>query len=140
MIRGRAIHSYVRQSGFKRSSSKSVAAIARSAVRSWNELYTMICYAEADEPESARSSIITNFTTSHQNAIIASENFYVNINLHIYFSSDPIPNFGEVTQRLATILPRETMASLSIEVVQIPARQAARESVSALRVFAPEQI
>ena len=99
----------------------------------------MIWYAEADAPELARSIIITKFKTSHQNAIIASENFYVNINLHIYFSSDPIPNFGEVTQRLATILPRETMASLSIEVVQIPAHQAARESVSALRVFAPEQ-
>ena len=91
MIPGRAIHSYVRQSGFKRSSSKSVSAMARSPVRSWNELYNMICYAEADEPELARSIIITKFTTSHQNAIIASESFYVNISLHIYFSSDPIP-------------------------------------------------
>ena len=99
----------------------------------------MLWYAEADEPELARSIIITNFTTYHQNAIIASENFYANINLHIFVSSDPTPHFGEVTQRLATILPRETMASLSLEVVQIPARQAARESVSALRVFAPEQ-
>ena len=99
----------------------------------------MICYAEADEPELARSIIFTNFATSHQNAIIASANYYVNIKLHIYFSSDPIPHFGEVTQRLATILPRETMASLSIEVVQIPARQAASESASALLVFAPEQ-
>ena len=113
--------------------------MARSPVRSWNELCSMLCYAEADEPELARSVIFTNFATPHQNAIIASANFYVNINLHTYFSSDPIPHFGEVTQRLATILPRETLASLSIEVVQIPARQAARESVSALRVFAPEQ-
>ena len=99
----------------------------------------MLSYAEADEPELARSVSFHNFATPHQNAIIASDNFYVNLNFHIYFSSDPIPHFGEVTQRLATILPRETMASLSIEVVQIPARQAARESVSALRVFAPEQ-
>ena len=113
--------------------------MARSPVRSWNELYSILGYAEADEPELARFVIFTSFATSHQNAIIASENFYVNINLHIYFSSDPIHHFRKVTQRLATILPRETMASLSIEVVQIPARQAARESVSALLVFAPEQ-
>ena len=111
----------------------------RSPVRSLNELYSMLSYAEADEPELARSVTFTNFATPHQNAIIASANFYVNINLHTYFSADPIPHFGEVTQRLATILPRETLASLSIEVVQIPARQAARESVSAPRVLAPEQ-
>ena len=85
----------------------------------------MLCYAEADEPELARSIIITKFTTSHQNVIIASENFFVNINLHTYLSSDPIPHFGEVTQRLATILPRETMACIFIAVLQISARQSA---------------
>ena len=57
----------------------------------------------------------------------------------IYPATFTINSCLEVTQRLASILPRETMASLSIEVVQIPARQVASESVSALRVFAPEQ-
>ena len=113
--------------------------MARSPVRSWNELYSILGYAEADEPELARSVIFTNSAISHQNAIIAAEIFYVNINLHTYFSADPIPNFGEVTQRLATILPREAFASLSIEVLLIPARQVARESVSAPRIPAPEQ-
>ena len=113
--------------------------MACSPVRSWNELCSILGYAEADESELARSVIFTNFATSHQNAIIASENFYVNINLHTYLSAVLVPHFGEVTQRLATILPREALASLSIEVLQIPARQVARESVSAPRIPAPEQ-
>ena len=113
--------------------------MARSPVLSWYELHSIFGYAEADEPELARSVIVTNFITPHQNAIIASSNYYVNINLHTYFSADPIPHFGEVTQRLATVLPRETFASLSIEVLRIPARQVARESVSAPRILAPEQ-
>ena len=113
--------------------------MARSPVRSWNELCKILGYAEADDPELARAAIFTNFVSSHQNAFIDTANFYVNINLHTYLSAVSIPNFGDVTHRLATILPREAMASLSIEVLQIPARQVSREPGSAPRILAPEQ-
>ena len=93
-----------------------------STVRSWDSLYELIGYPEPDDPELACAIIITSFTASHQNRLIASENFYVNIKLHSYFSAVPVPHFGEVTQRLATVLPRETIACLSIDVLhfQLP--------------------
>ena len=115
------------------------SAMVRSCVRSWNELYRILGYAEADDPELARAAIFTNFVSSHQNAFIDTANFYVNINLHIYLSAVSIPHFGDVTHRLATILPPDAMASLSIEVLQIPARQVSREPGSAPRILAPEQ-
>ena len=90
-----------------------------SPVRSWDSLYDLICYPESDDPELACAVIIFYFEASHQNRLIASENFYVNIKHHSYFSAVPVPHFGEVTQRLATVLPRETMACLSIEVLQL---------------------
>ena len=90
-----------------------------SPVRSWDSLYDMIGYPEQDDLELACAIIITFLTASHQNRLIASENFYVNIKLHSYLSAVPVPHFGEVTQRLATVLPRETMACLSIEVLQV---------------------
>ena len=40
---------------------KPVPAMARSPVRSWNDLCSILGYAEADEPELARSVIFTNF-------------------------------------------------------------------------------
>ena len=91
-----------------------------SPVRSWDSLYDLIGYSESDDPELACAVIINSFTASHENRLIASENFYVNIKVHSYFSVVPVPHFGEVTQRLATVLPRETMACLSIEVLQVP--------------------
>ena len=91
-----------------------------SPVRSWDSLYDLIGYPEPDDPELACAIIITSFTASHQNRLIASENFYVNIKFHSYFSAVPVPHFCEVTQRLATVLPRETMACLSVEVLQLP--------------------
>ena len=45
-------------------------AMARSSIRSWNELCRLAGYAEADDPESARAAIVTNFVSSHQNPII----------------------------------------------------------------------
>ena len=113
--------------------------MARSPVRSWNELYRILGYAEADDPEVARAAIFTNFVSSHQNALIDTANFYVNINLDTYLSAVSIPHFGDVTHRLATILPPDAMASLSIEVLQIPARQVSREPGSAPCILAPEQ-
>ena len=113
--------------------------MARSSVRSWNELCRILGYAEADDPELARAAIFTNFVSSHQNALIDTDNFFVNINLHIYLSAVSIPHFGDVTHRLATILPPDAMASLSIEVLQIPARQVSREPGSAPRILSPEQ-
>ena len=118
---------------------KPVPAMARSSIRSWNELYRILGYAEADDPELARAAIFTNFVSSHQNALIDTDNFFVNINLHIYLSAVSIPHFGDVTHRLATILPPDAMASLSMEVLQIPARQVSREPGSAPRILAPEQ-
>ena len=113
--------------------------MARSLVRSWNELCRILGYAEADDPEVARAAIFTNFVSSHQNALIDTANFYVNINLHTYLSAVSIPHFGDVTHRLATILQREAMASLSIEVLQIPAQQVSREPGSVPGILAPEQ-
>ena len=113
--------------------------MARSLVRSWNELYKILGYAEADDPEVARAAIFTNFVSSHQNALIDTANFYVNINLHTYLSAVSIPHFGDVTHRLATILPPDAMASLSIEVLQIPARQVPREPGSSPCILAPVQ-
>ena len=125
--------------GLNRSSAKTRTCDGSLPCTVMERAVRILGYAGADEPELARSVIFTNFATSHQNAIIASENCYVNINLHTYLSAVLVHHFGEVTQRLATILPREALASLSIEVLQIPARQVARESVSAPRIPAPEQ-
>ena len=105
--------------------------MARSFVRSWSELCRMIGYAEANDPELARAAILTNFVSSHLNALMDTDNFYVNINLHIYISTVAIPHFGDVTRRLAEVLPPDAMAPLSIEVLQIPARQAPRGPGSA---------
>ena len=115
------------------------SAMARSSIRSWNELYRLVGYAEADDPESARAAIVTNFVSSHQNPQIYMDNFFVNINLHIYLSAVSIHYFGDVTHRLATILPPDAMASLSIEVLQIPARQVPREPSSLPSILAPVQ-
>ena len=59
----------------------SVPAMARSSVRSWNELCRILGYAEADDPELARAAIFTNFVSSHQNSFIYKDNFFVNTNL-----------------------------------------------------------
>ena len=93
---------------------------ACSPVRSWDKLYDLLGYPEAEDPELACAIIITTFTAPHQNPVIASENFDVSIKLHSHLSAVPVSHFGEVTQRLATILPWATMAGLSIEVLQLP--------------------
>ena len=109
------------------------------SIRSWNELYRLVGYAEADDPELARAAIVTNFVSSHQNPLIHMDNFFVNINLHIYLSAASIPRFGDVTHRRATILLPDAMASLSIEVLQLPARQVPREPGSLPSILAPMQ-
>ena len=91
-----------------------------SLIRSWDKLYDLLGYPEAEDPEVACAIIITTFTAPHQNPVIALENFYVNIKLHSHLSAVPVSHFGEVTQRLATILPWATMAGISIEVLQLP--------------------
>ena len=68
--------------------------------------------------QSWRAPSLLRLLRPHQNHLIASENVYVNIKLHSYFSVVPVPHFGEVTQRLATVLHRE-MACLYIEVLQL---------------------
>ena len=80
-----------------------------STVITLERLYEQIGYPGSNDPEAACSIIITAFTTSHQNRLIATEDHYVNIRLHSHFSAVPVPHFGEVTQRLATVLPRDTM-------------------------------
>ena len=86
----------------------------------------MIGYAEPEDPELARAAIITNFVSSHLNCLLDTDDFYVNINLHIHLSAISIPNFGDVKRRLAEVLPPVVVAALSIEVLQIPARQVPR--------------
>ena len=90
-----------------------------SPIRSWGALYDYLGYPEPEDPELTCAVIITTFTAPHQNPVIASENFYVSIRLHSHLSAVPVHHVGEVMERLQTILPRETMAGISVEVLQL---------------------
>ena len=90
-----------------------------SLVCTWGRLYDQIGYPGSNGPEAACAIIITAFATSPQNSLIATEEYYVNIRLHSHFSAVTVPHFGEVTQRLATVLLRDTMICLLIEVLQL---------------------
>ena len=93
--------------------------MSSSPIRSWGALYEFLGYPEPEDPELTRAVIITFFTASHQNPVIASENFFVRIRLHSHLSAAPVRHFGEVTNRLQTILLLQTMAGISVEVLQI---------------------
>ena len=93
--------------------------MSSSPIRSWGALYEFLGYPEPEDPELTRAVIITFFEAPHQNLVIASENFFVRIKLHSHLSAVPVRHFGKVTNRLQTILPLQTMAGISVEVLQI---------------------
>ena len=51
--------------------------------------------------------------------VLAPEDYYVNIRLHYNLFAVTAPHFAEVMQRLITVLPTETMAFMSIDVLQL---------------------
>ena len=100
--------------------------MVRSFIRSWGALYDMLGFHEADDPESARSIIVTSIAQRNVNLLLDSSNFYVNIRLHTYFSSCVIRHELEVVQRLGGVLPPSFVEGLSIDVIQPTARPALR--------------
>ena len=90
-----------------------------SPVRTWDRLYNQVGFRGTNDPELACAVTITALTAPHQNRFIATEDYYVNIRLHYHLSAVPVPHFAEVMQRLTTVLPPETMAFISIELLQL---------------------
>ena len=93
-----------------------------SPIRSWRALYTFLGYPEPDDVELTRTVIITVFIAAHQDLIFDSESYYVRIPLDSHLSSVPVQHFAEVMHRLRTILRPGAMASISVEVLHVPAR------------------
>ena len=100
--------------------------MVRSFIRSWGALYDMLGFHEADDPESARSIIVTSIAQRNVNLLLDSSNFYVYIQLHTYFSSCYIRHELEVVQRLGGVLPSSFVEGLSIDVIQPTSRPAFR--------------
>ena len=92
--------------------------MVRSFIRSWSALYDMLGFHEADDPESARSIIVTSIAQRNANLLLDSSNSYVHILLNTYFTSDYVRNELEVVQRLGGVLPSSFVEGLSIEVIQ----------------------
>ena len=92
--------------------------MVRSFIRSWGALYDMLGFHEADDPESARSIIVTSIAQRNVNLLLDSSNFYVYILLNTYFSSDYVRHELEVFQRLGGVLPSSFVEGFSIEVIQ----------------------
>ena len=93
-----------------------------SPIRSWSALYSFLGYPVPDDAELTRAVIITFFIAPHQDPVFASESYYVRIPLDSHLSSVPVQHFAEVMHRLRTILPPGAMASISVEVLHVPAR------------------
>ena len=94
-----------------------------SLIRSWSALYNLLGYPEPDDAELTRAVIITFFTAPHQDPVFASESHYVRIQLHSHLSAEPVQHFAEVMNRLRIIIPPQAMPSISVDVLQVPARQ-----------------
>ena len=94
-----------------------------SPIRSWSSLYNFLGYPEPDDAELTRSVIITFFTAPHQDPVFASESHYVSIQLHSHLITESIQHFAEVLNRLRTIMPPQAMASISVDVLQVPVRR-----------------
>ena len=88
-----------------------------SRIRSWSALYNFLGYPEPEDVE------LTFFTAPHPNPVFASESYFVRILLHSHVSADPVQHFAEVMNRLRTILHPQSMAGISVDVLQVPARQ-----------------
>ena len=94
-----------------------------SPIRSWSVLYNLLGHPEPDDAELTREVIITFFTAPHQDPVFASESHYVRIQLHSHLSAEPVQHFAEVMNRLRIIIPPQAMASISVDVLQVPARR-----------------
>ena len=94
-----------------------------SPIRSWSALYNLLGHPEPDDAELTRAVIITFFAAPHQDPFFASESYYVRILLHSHLSAEPVQHFAEVMNRLRIILPPQAMAGISVDVLQVPARQ-----------------
>ena len=92
--------------------------MVRSFIRSWGALYDMLGFHEADDPESARSIIVTSIAQRNVNLLLESSNSYVHILLNTYFTSDYVRHELEVFQRLGGVLPSSFVEGLSIEVIE----------------------
>ena len=79
--------------------------MVRSFIRSWSALYDMLGFHEADDPEAARSIIVTSIAQRNANLLLDSSNSYVYILLNTYFTSDYVRNELEVVHRLGGVLP-----------------------------------
>ena len=97
-----------------------------SLIRLWSALYNFLGYPEPEDAELTRAVIITFFTAPHQNPVFASESYFVRIQLHSHLSAEPVQHFAEVMNRLRIILHPQAMAGISVDVLQVPARQGER--------------
>ena len=94
-----------------------------SPIRSWSALCNILGYPEPEDAELTRAVIITFFAAPHQDPVFASESYFVRILLHSHLSAEPVQHFAEVMTRLRTILHPQAMAGISVDVLQVPARQ-----------------
>ena len=92
--------------------------MVRSFIRSWSALYDMLGFHEADDPEAARSIIVTSIAQRNANLLLDSSNSYVYILLNTYFTSDYVRNELEVVHRLGGVLPSSFVEGLSIDVIR----------------------
>ena len=92
--------------------------MARPFIRSWSALYDMLGFHEADDPDGARSIIVTSVAQRNTNVLLDSSNSYVYILLNTYFTTDHVRNELEVVHRLGGVLPSAFVEGLSIDVIR----------------------
>ena len=97
-----------------------------SPIRSRSALYNFLGYPEPEDAELTRAVIITFFTAPHQDQVFASERYHVRILLHSHLSAEPVQHFAEVMNRVRIILHLQAMAGISVDVLQVTARQGER--------------
>ena len=91
--------------------------MVRPFIRSWSALYDMLGFHEADDPDGARSIIVTSVAQRNTNVLLDSSNSYVYILLNTYFTTDHVRNELEVVHRLGGVLPSAFVEGLSIDVI-----------------------
>ena len=92
--------------------------MVRPFTRSWSALCDMLGFHEADDPDGARSIIVTSVAQQNTNVLLDSSNSYVYILLNTYFTTDHVRNELEVVHRLGGVLPSAFVESLSIDVIR----------------------
>ena len=93
-------------------------------IRSWSALYSLLGYPEPEDAELTRAVITTFFVAPHQDLAFASESYYIRILLHTHLTAQPVQHFAEVMNRLCIIIPPQSMACISLDVLQVRVRQA----------------